>query len=74
MIFPKNRPNQTCDYRLITPNQQTICIETYIFLKEGNYKSVSGQLQNSGQLQSNTIHGAMSITINGVINNFNNMT
>ena len=23
VIYPKNRPNQTCDYWLITPNQQT---------------------------------------------------
>ena len=31
MIYPKNRPNQTCGYWLITPNQQTLCIETNIF-------------------------------------------
>ena len=37
VIYPKNRPNQTCDYWLITLNQQTICIETNIF--------------NNGQLQ-----------------------
>ena len=42
MIYPKNCPNQTCDYWLITPNQQTcgywlitpsqktLCIETNI--------------------------------------------
>ena len=33
----------------------------------GNYKSVSGQLQNNGQLQVKTVHGAMSISINCVI-------
>ena len=31
VIYPKNRPNQTCGYWLITPNQQTLCIETNIF-------------------------------------------
>ena len=27
----QNHPNQTCDYWLITPNQETLCIETNIF-------------------------------------------
>ena len=31
MIYPKNRLNQTCDYWLITPKQQTRFIETNIF-------------------------------------------
>ena len=31
VIYPKNRPNQACDYWLITPNQETLCIETNIF-------------------------------------------
>ena len=31
VIYPKNCPNQTCDYWLITPNPQTLCIETNIF-------------------------------------------
>ena len=53
VIYPKNRPNQTCDYWLITPNQQTLCIETISF--------------SSGQLQNNTVKDAMSITINRVI-------
>ena len=51
-----------------------------ISLTAGNYKSVSRQLQNSGQLQNNTANGEMSITINPVINlikyiliNFNNL-
>ena len=30
-FHPKNCPNQTCDYWLITPNQQTVHIETNIF-------------------------------------------
>ena len=57
-IYPKNRPIQTCDYWLITPNQQTLCIETNL-LTVGNYKSASGKLQN--------VNGAMSISINSVI-------
>ena len=31
VIYPKNCSNQTCHYWLITPNQQTLCIETSIF-------------------------------------------
>ena len=31
VIYPQNCPNQTCDYWLITSNQQTLCIETNIF-------------------------------------------
>ena len=31
VIYSQNCPNQTCDYWLITPNQQTLCIETNIF-------------------------------------------
>ena len=27
----QNGPSQTCDYWLITPKQQTLCIETNIF-------------------------------------------
>ena len=57
-IYPKNRPIQTCDYWLITLNQQTLCIETNL-LTVGNYKSASGKLQN--------VNGAMSISINSVI-------
>ena len=41
-IYSKNCQNQACDYWLITPNQQTLCVET-----AGNYKSASRQLQNS---------------------------
>ena len=53
VIYPKNNLNQTCDYWLITPNQETLCIKTSIF--------------NSQQLQNNTVNGAVSITINRVI-------
>ena len=38
-----------------------------ISLTTGTYKSASGQLQNSEQLQNNTINSGMSITINSVI-------
>ena len=31
VTYPKNCPNQTCDYWLITLNQQTLSIETNIF-------------------------------------------
>ena len=31
MTYPKNRPNQKSDDRLITRYQLTPCIETYIF-------------------------------------------
>ena len=31
VIYPKNRPNQACDYWLITSNQQTLFIEINIF-------------------------------------------
>ena len=31
VVYPKNRPIQTCDYWSITLNQQILCIETNIF-------------------------------------------
>ena len=31
VIYPKNCPNQICDYWLITSNQEKLCIETNIF-------------------------------------------
>ena len=30
ILKTRNYPNQTCGYWLITPNQQTLCIETDI--------------------------------------------
>ena len=46
MIYPKNCPNQTSDYWLITPNQQRLCIQGNIFKqwaktsqRVGNYKT-----------------------------------
>ena len=62
VTYPKNLPNQTCGYWLITPNQKTLCIKSNIFLTAGNYESVSGQLKN------NSVNRAMLITINYVIN------
>ena len=46
LIYPKNHPNQECDYCLIAPNQKALFIETNIFQKRevtnqraGNYKT-----------------------------------
>ena len=61
MIYPKNSPNQTCGYWLITPNEQTLFIETDNLLAAGNYKSATRQLQN------NSVNGTMLITINRAI-------
>ena len=60
-MYTQNCPNKTCDYCLITLNEQRFCIETNIF-NSGQLKSERGQLQN------NTVNGAMSITNNCVIN------
>ena len=54
MIYPKKCPSQACGYWLITPNQQSLCIETNIFF-------------NSRQLQNTFVNGAMLITISCVI-------
>ena len=67
MIYPKNRPKQTCDYWLITLNQQNLFIETNL-LRAGNYKLARWHLQN------NTVNGATSISINRVIINTNFIT
>ena len=53
MIYSKNGPNQTCGYWLITPNQKILVLKLKYF--------------NSGQLQNNSVKGAMLITINRVI-------
>ena len=42
VIYPKNRPNQACDYWLITLNQQTLYIETNIFQQRGITKQRAG--------------------------------
>ena len=41
VIYPKNCPNQICDYWLIIQSQQTVCIEASVFLTAGNYKITS---------------------------------
>ena len=45
VIYPKDFPNQICDYWLTTTNQQTLCFESNIFeeraitnQRAGNYK------------------------------------
>ena len=58
MIYPKNCSNQRCDYWLHQTNKDFVL--KLILIN-------SGQLQNSGKLQNNTVNGAMSITINRVI-------
>ena len=40
-----------------------------IAFSSSNYQSASKQLQDSGQLQNNSINGATLITMNNVINN-----
>ena len=54
----QNCPNQACGHRLITPNQQTLCIETNIYYQK--YKIT--------KLQNNFVNGAMLIIMNRVIN------
>ena len=54
VIYPKKCPSQACGYWLITPNQQSLCIETNIFF-------------NSRQLQNTFVNGAILITISCVI-------
>ena len=73
MIYHKNFPSQTCEYWLITTNKQALCNETNIFLTVGNYKSASEQLQNSRQLENNTVKAAMLIKINHVITEVNSL-
>ena len=54
VIYPQKCPSQAYGYWLITPNQQSICIETNIFF-------------NSRQLQNNFVNNAILITISCVI-------
>ena len=67
VTYPKNYWNQTCSYWLITPNQKTLW-KNLISFNSGQLQLASGQLENSCWLQHNTINGAMSVTINCVIN------
>ena len=56
VIYPKNSPNQTCNYLITGQSQQT---NKHFVLKLISF--------DSGQLQNNTANGAMSNTINPVI-------
>ena len=47
VIYPQNYPNQICDYWLITPNNKHFVLKLISF--------------NSGQLENNTVNGAMSV-------------
>ena len=67
VVYPKNHPDQTCGFWLITPYQQTLCTETNYLLTAGNYKLASGQLHNCWQSQNNSVKGTLPITINRVI-------
>ena len=74
-VYPKNHPDQTCGFWLITPYQQTLrkqnkwtlCTETNYLLTAGNYKLASGQLHNCWQSQNNSVNGTLPITINRMI-------
>ena len=63
LFIPKITSTKHVINWLITRNQQTLRIETNIFFTGGNYKSMSGQLQN------NFVKCAMTITINRVLIN-----
>ena len=56
MIYPKNGPNQTCGYWLITPNYQTLWIENDIF-NSGQLQISERQLHKNRQLQNNSVNG-----------------
>ena len=66
VIYPQNCLNQTWLQVNHTKPTNTLCWNWYL-LTGGNYKSVSGHLENSWQLQNNTINSAMSKMINQVI-------
>ena len=63
VIYTKNSPNQTCDYSLITPNQQFVLLSFN-----------SGQLQNNINVaMSITINRVTNFEIN-LIENASNQT
>ena len=55
-INPKNRPNQTCGYWLITPSQQNFWLKL-ISSNKGNHKLASGKLQKT------SVNGATLVTV-----------
>ena len=71
MIYPKNRPNQTCGYWLITPNQQTLCIEIVIefviTLNSGQLQISERRITKQWAIKNNPVNGAVLITMNCLI-------
>ena len=64
LMYPKH-PNM---WLLVNHTKPTNTLYwNWYLLTTGNYKSAGGQLQNSGQLQNNSVNGAMVITMNRVI-------
>ena len=51
VIHPKNCPNRTYDYWLITPSQQTLGIKTDISISGIWLLEIANHLQKSGQVQ-----------------------
>ena len=68
VIYPQNRPNQTWDYWLITLNQQTLFVLKLIYFNGEQLQIRKRAITKQWRLQNNSINGAMSITINRVIN------
>ena len=58
----------TCSNYKVTYYGKTFHHFYITFITADNYKSASGQLQNSGKLQNNSVNVAMLTTINRVIN------
>ena len=54
-IYPKNHPNQTCGYWLITPNQQTFCTETNIFEQRAITNQRLGIYKVTGNYKMNSL-------------------
>ena len=68
VIYCKNCLNQTL-WLLVNHTKLTNTLHwNWCLLTAGNYISASGQLENSRQLQNNTVNGTMSKTTNHVIN------
>ena len=59
VIYPQNRPKQTCDYWLLHQTNKNFAV---ILITDIGQSQISerGQLQNIEQLQNSTINGAMS--------------
>ena len=70
VIYRKYRHMQIWAIRVVTGWSHQInkrFVSKYVSTA-GNYKSVSGKLQNSRQLQNNSVNGAVLITVNRVVN------